>query len=207
MSDYEMNKIYAAKVKKTFDSDTGEIRRGEYLGCMKKEDNRWYTSDDNFKYAWGWNDWMDTFDKPFSIFNFTGPLDALSEVIDEFLKPMCSTPAWYFRTDTPNWDLLCADLIQENIPLALISNNDRCYIMGIYNRVFEWDKIFDDYFIQWEEDIEKPYDVFEVFDKESCMALVKEFTERYRNWHKSTRKKAIKRSNKLKNKNTWGVYV
>lgn len=131
--------------------------------------------------------------------------EILTRVLDSFSRE--HLPTYLFSTDSPNWNLLCADLFEDNIPLAFITSGERHYVAGILNPVFGWGNIFDrffiDYVLPWEE---LPYDILEVNSPEECKKLVKKFTERYREYHKGLRRKACNRARKLKKTKTWGVY-
>lgn len=130
------------------------------------------------------------------------------EMLDDMIDYVSNEiPTYSFSSDKPNWSLLCADLFEDNIPLAFISSGERHYVAAIWNETFEWDEIFKDYIKDYytivEDDI---YDIFEVNSPEECKELAREFTQRYREYHKGLRRKACNRSKKLKKAKTWDVY-
>lgn len=120
-------------------------------------------------------------------------------------------PTWQFRNDKMNYDLICMDLLEENIPLAFVSDGNRHYIFGVWNPVFEWNLIFDEYVIKSFIDggifDALAYEVHEVENPEECKKLVEKFTKKFKDHHKNKRNKIMKRSKTLNKTKTFKVFT
>jgi len=205
------------KVKlKSYDDCKGKEKlgfgwRGDFFGFgttmlvnLCDEVNGTFRGENGFFYS---NEWIEEVVE-LSEENTKSLADVLQE---EFLwhpeQGMIEKPSWSFTSDKINWELVCMDLMEEDTPLAFITNNDKHYIIGIWSDVFDWQEIFSKYMINDFLDCHNTHDIFEVSDPEECKKLVKEFTKRYKQAHKNKRRKVLNRTKKLKTTKSFNVFT